>query len=139
MDREQIIRRFVEGYGIEVPAERVENELNYIRQEMKHRMRYDTLTGGSAHLFPERELAEQRDELFAAAFYEAKYDLVIKDIIDRQQFPVTQEELEAEAEAIARRQSSTVEMVKRFFGEDLKMLERDIRIRKAEDWICGQA
>ena len=51
------------------------------------------------------------DELRQAAYYEAKYDLVIKDIIARENFSVTRRELEEEAAAIAERQHSTIEMV----------------------------
>lgn len=138
MTRDDKIRTFVEAYDIEVPADRVENELNYIKTQLRHGMQYDTMTGGSPHLFPAAELEAQRTELERLAFFEVKQELVIKDVIAKKDFVVTKEELEAEAEAMARRQNCTVEMIRGFFGADLTMLERDVKIRKAEDWICGQ-
>lgn len=136
MNEEEKIRRFVMEYSIEVPKQAVENELNYIRMEMRHRMNYDTLTGGGHHLDPYGELEQMKDQLYQAAYFEAKYDLVIKDIIARQNFSITREELEEEAAAMAQRQHSTVDLVRRFFGEDLSMLEKDVKRRKAEQWIC---
>lgn len=68
----------------------------------------DTLTGGALHIFPEAELNAQRAEL------------------------------EAEAAAMAARQGCTVEMIRGFFGPDLAMLERDVKTKKAEDWIAAQ-
>ena len=49
-----------------------------------------------------------------------------------------QEELEAEAAAIARRQNTTVAELKRFLGEDLAMLQSDLKKRKAAAWACEQ-
>ena len=94
-----------------------------------------TLTGGGHHLDPYGELEEMKDELFDAAYYEAKYDLVIKDIIVRQDFSVTRDELKKEAAAMAERQNCALELVYRFFGEDLAMLEKDVKRKKAEKWI----
>ena len=55
-----------------------------------------------------------------------------------QTFPVTPEKLEAEAAAIARRQNTTVAELKRFLGEDLAMLQSDLKKRKAAAWACEQ-
>lgn len=135
MNKEEQIRRFIMDYPIEVPPQALENELNYMRMEMRHRMRYDTLTGGPHHFNADGELEQMEDELRQAAYYEAKYGLVIRDIIARENFSVTRRELEEEAAAIAERQHSTIEMVYRFFGEDLAMLEKDLKRQKAEQWI----
>ena len=51
---------------------------------------------------------------------------------------MTPEELEAEAAAIARRQNTTVAELKRFLGEDLAMLQSDLKKRKAAAWACEQ-
>lgn len=137
--RDDVWRKYVETYPIEVPQERVDSELQFLLLDMRHRMQYDTLTTGALHLNPYEELADQMDDLKAAALHEAKSDLVMKELLARHEFPVTREELEAEAEAMARRQDTTVELIRRFFGEDLSMLERGLREQKAIDWALTQA
>ncbi len=137
--REQAWRAFVAQYQIDVPEHLVENELNYITLEMRHRMQYDALTGGRPHPFAQAELDAQADELRQAAYLEAKSDLVLKEILSRHDISVTRQELEDEALAIARRQNATLDMIRTFFGEDLSMLERDIKERKAIDWALAQA
>lgn len=137
--REETWKRFVENYDIDVPEDAVENELNYMMLDMRHRMQYDTLTGGGYHFNARAELAEQEEELRALARFEVKSGLVMKALLAERQFTVTQEELEAEAEAMARRQNTTVELIRTFFGGDLAMLERDVKERKAIDWVCEQA
>lgn len=137
--RDDAWRKYVEAYPIEVPQEQVDNELQFLLLDMRHRMQYDTLTTGALHLNPYGELEEQMDDMKAAALHEAKSDLVIKDLLARHEFPITREELEAEAVAMAQRQDTTVELIKRFFGEDLSMLERGLREQKAIDWALAQA
>ncbi|VEH02878.1 trigger factor [Slackia heliotrinireducens] len=135
---ESVWRRFVEDYDIDVPEEAIENELRYVELQLRHNMQYDRLAGGDMHMFPTRELDEQREEMRAAAVFEAKEPRVIKAIVAERGIDVTYEELEAEAEAIAKRQNSTIEEVKRFFGEDLGMLRRDVLDQKAREWACNQ-
>ena len=78
------------------------------------------------------------EALQAEALRRAKEMLVLREIMAAQTFPVTPEELEAEAAAIARRQNTTVAELKRFLGEDLAMLQSDLKKRKAADWVCEQ-
>ncbi len=136
--RDGLWREFVDNYEIDVPESAIENELEYIKLDMKHRMQYDQMSGGGMHLFPQMELAEQEAELREAAVFEAKAPRVLKEIIAQQGITTTQDELEAEAQAMAEREGSTIEMVKRFFGDDFAMLERDVLERKAIDWACEQ-
>ncbi len=138
MDKQEKIRQYILHYEIEVPPEKFKEEYEYIRAEMLHRMRYDTLTNGNHHFFAQDELESMDDEIREAALFEAKEGLVLKDIIKKQNFTVTREEREAEAIAIAQRQNSSLDMVRRFFGDDLAMLEGDIKRHKAEEWILQQ-
>ena len=102
---------------------------------MRHRLQYDTLINHGPHFHAQAELADQEDEYRVLAFYEAKSDLVMKKLLTEWNPAVTRKELEEEAEAVAMRQNSTIDMVKSFFGEDLAMLERDIKERKIKDRI----
>ncbi len=131
-------RAYVLAYDVEVAQEDVEEELYRVRADMKHRMVYAQMTGAETHLFPEMELDEQKDALMEAAVFEVKEPLVLKDLTKKLDIVVTPEELLAEGEAIAERQNSTLDEVKRFFGKDLAFLERDVRERKIRDWACGQ-
>ena len=136
--RDELWRQFVADYEIDVPESAIENELAYITLDMKHRMQYDQMSGGGLHLFPQMELAEQEAELREAAEFEAKAPRVLKEIIAQQGITATRNELEAEAQAIAEREGSTIEMVKRFFGEDYALLERDVLERSALVLVCEQ-
>ncbi|NLA96073.1 MAG: hypothetical protein GX838_04425 [Clostridiaceae bacterium] len=138
IDREDALRKFVEEYEIEVPASLVENEYDFIVLNTRHMMHYDSLSGGGHHPNLEAELSEQEEDMRVAAHYELKSELVLKAVIKEQEISVSRDELEQEALAMARRQNVTMEQIIMFFGEDLAMLERDIKQQKAINWICEQ-
>lgn len=138
MTREDKWKAYVESYDVEVPEEKIENEMNLIWMDLRHQMQYDSMAGLGTHLFPQMELEEKKDEIRAAAVFEVKSELVMKNLLGTLNITVSREELEAEAEAMAKRQNTTIEMVKGFFGEDLSMLERDVKERKAMDWVLNQ-
>ena len=73
-----------------------------------------------------------------AAIFEVKEPLVLKDLAKKLDIQVTPEELLAEGQAIAERQGSTLDEVKRFFGQDLAFLERDVRENKIRACACAQ-
>ena len=106
---------------------------------LSHQMQYAVFTTGRDARLPTAEEQEaQREELRDEAYLAVKEELVLAELLARHDFPVSREELEAEAEAVARRQDVTVEMVRGFFGEDLAPLAREIRQRKAMDWVWEQ-
>ncbi|MDO4545655.1 MAG: hypothetical protein Q4C25_05815 [Bacillota bacterium] len=140
ISKEAAIRRFVKNYEIEVPQPLVEEEYKFCVMNMKHQMRYAEMTG-TAQMNPIEQMKAMKvmeEKLKEEAYYNVKEELVIKDVIHKQDFVVTREELEQHAREIAERQDSEMEMVKKFFGEDFKMLESDVKRQKAENWIYEQ-
>ena len=140
ISKEGAIRRFVREYDIQVPREMVEEEYRMCMMDMKHKMVYGQMAG--SHQMNPMEQAEAlqdaREELMEVAYLSVKEDLVMKEVIDKGNFTVTQAELQQYAEELAKRQNTTMDMVKRFFGEDFALLVRDVKRQKAEEWICQQ-
>ena len=138
MTRDEAWEAYVRDFEIEVPEERVEEELELIIMDMKHRMQYAALTGEGYHPFPQMEIEQQQEELRQTAYNEVKSELVMAKLLREHEFAVTREELEAEGAALAERQGTTIEQVKSFLGPDLALLERDLREAKAMDWVLEQ-
>lgn len=140
ISNEDAIRKFVRAYDIVVPEELVAEEYRLCMMDMKHKMVYGQMAG--THQMNALEQAEAlkaaRDELMEVAYLTVKEELVMKDVIARVGFTVTPEELQRFAEAMAKRQNTTLDMVKRLFGEDFSLLTGDLKRQKAEDWICRQ-
>lgn len=135
MTREQAFRKYIKEYDIEVPEERVQNMYEYFLLQAKHNLQYDTLINGAVHLNKAQELAEMEDEMREAAFFEAKSDLVMKELMKQLEPEVTEEELQAKAEEKCRKDGTTMEMLKMFFGPSLSGLKRDLQEEKVKDYI----
>lgn len=134
MTIEEAFSHFAAHYPLEVPPEAVEQELELLILEEKQRMQYETLTGAAMHLHPQLELEEAMDDLRRQAQCTAKEALVLRTLLAEQEFSLTPQELEAEAEALAQRRNTTVEELRRFLGQELSLLRRDLLERKAMAW-----
>lgn len=138
MTREQAYRRYIKEYDIEVPEERVQNMFDYFLLQAKHNLQYDTLINGAVHLNKAQELADMEDEMREAAWFEAKSDLVMKELMKQLDPEVTDEELQAKAEEKCRKDGTTMDMLKMFFGPSLSGLKRDLQEEKVKDYIYEQ-
>lgn len=140
ISKEGAIRKFVRAYDIPVPQEQVEEEYRLCMMDMKHKMVYGQMAG-SHHMNAIEQaqaLKDAQEELMEVAYLTVKEDLVMKDVLAKGDFSVTQEELQRYAEELAKRQSTSMDMVKRFFGEDFALLAGDVKRQKAEEWIWQQ-
>lgn len=138
MTKEQAYRKYIKEYDIEVPEERVQNMYEYFLLQAKHNLQYDTLINGAVHLNKAQELAEMEDEMREAAFFEAKSDLVMKELMKQLEPEVTEEELLDKAEEKCRKDGTSMEMLKMFFGPSLSGLKRDLQEEKVKDYIFEQ-
>ena len=129
-----IIDQAAERYGLTVPQEQVEQEAAAMRMELQHQMQYRWLTSGDSYVDHE-ELQRQYDAINAEAYRQVKTQLVLERVAEEEGLDVTRQELENEAQAIAQRQNVPLSMVKDFLGEDLGPIRKDLRLRKAEEWI----
>ena len=82
ISKEGAIRRFVEHYDMEVPPDLVEEEFQISLMDMRHRMVYAGMSGGPQlnPLEQRAALEEMKEELRAAAYYNVKEELVMKDM-----------------------------------------------------------
>lgn len=138
MTKEQAFNKFVKLYDIEVPEERVQEMFEYFLLQAKHNMQYDTMINGNVHLNKAGELAAMEDEMREAAYMEAKTDLVMKELIKKLDPEVTEEDLQNKAEEIMKKDNTSLDMVHRFFGQDLAGLKRAVQEDKVKDYILEQ-
>ena len=140
ISKEGAIRKFIQQYEFEVPQELVEEEFKLCILDMKHKLVYGQMTGSSRMnpLEQAQALEEAQEELREVAYLTVKEDLVMRELLKQDRFRATAEELEAYGQAMAQRQKTSMEMIRKFFGEDLHLLESDVRRQKADAWIYEQ-
>ena len=140
ISKEGAIRKFIQQYEIEVPQELVEEEFKLCILDMKHKLVYGQMTGSSCMnpLEQAQALEEAQEELREVAYHTVKEDLVMRELLKQDRFRATAKELEAYGQAMAQRQKTSMEMIRKFFGKDLHLLESDVRRQKADAWIYEQ-
>lgn len=138
MTKEQAFQKFVKLYDIEVPEEQVEKLYDFFVTQTLHNLQYDTLTSGTVHLNKREILSDMEEELRQNAYYEAKSDLVMKELIKKLAPEVTEEDLQKKAEEIMKKENSSLEMVQMFFGKDLSGLKRGVQEDKVKEYILEQ-
>lgn len=133
--KEELLEAFVEASNFEVPKDQLEETIAQLTTEILHRKRYEYMAVGQ--IFMPEDIEQFTEEIRNLAYTQLKTQLVLEDIIEKEAFEVTVEELEEEAQALAERQQLTLEAVKDFLGEDMVSLRKDILIRKAIDFITA--
>lgn len=133
--KDVIIDKVLEANDIEVPQDLVDDEVTMMVNELKHTMKYESMLSGGYFDSMQEDMADRMEKFREEAFKLVKTRLVVKGIIEAENFEVTKEELEEEAKAISVRQQMPIKMVKDFLGEDLESLKDDLLVRKAIDFV----
>jgi FKBP-type peptidyl-prolyl cis-trans isomerase (trigger factor) len=134
-----VIDKIVEINGIEIPQNLVDDEITKMVCEQKHKLKYENMASGRCLGLMQNDITADMEKIREEAFRLVKIRLVIRGILEAENFEITKEELEEEARAISVRQQMPVEMVKDFLGEDLVLLKNDLLVRKALDFVLSNA
>ena len=134
-----IIDKILKVNDIEVPQELVDNEVTMMVIELKHKLKYDSMSFGGDFEFTQDDMVDRIDEFREEAYKLVKTRLVLEGIIEAENFEISKEELEVEAKVISDRQQIPIKMVKDFLGEDMESLKDDLLVRKAIDLVYTNA
>jgi len=132
---EEVIEKYIETFGIEVPEDIIEETIKMMTEQVFHSKRYECMANGV--VFMPGDLEKYAEEIQIEAKKLVKTQLVLDYIIEKEAYEVTMGELEEEAAALAERQQVTIETVKDFLGEDLSAIKKDILTRKAIAFITA--
>ncbi|GHU66027.1 hypothetical protein AGMMS49983_14840 [Clostridia bacterium] len=135
--QDTVLAALVDASDIEVPKEQVEEEVDLWVSALQQRMILDMDPGEYIDMM-NNEFPARIEEYRKDVVRNLKTDLFLKQLIEKENFEVTAEELEAEARAIAGRQNTSIEMVKSFLGEDLRSVKYDLQVKKAIEFIHRQ-
>lgn len=133
---EKSLKDFMETTDIKVSAARIEEVAERMVAESLYSKASEEMNAGNTLSSEELENLETalRDE----AYEQAKTQLVLEELVKQQGFEVSEEEITAELEIIAKRLEMPLDMVRGFLGDDLKLLKTDILIKKAINYATEE-
>lgn len=137
---ENVIRAVVDQAEIDIPKAMVDVKIEQMIDQQRYEMRYQGFELEQFLSYTGQNLDEYKEQYRDLAENEVRTQLVLEAIAAAESLEVTEEELNAEIEKMARMYQMTPEDVKsRFFAENDDLLKEPILRRKAIELIVEKA
>ena len=133
---DQIIKKITETTDVEIPDAMIENQIDRMVQEMEYRLSYQGLKLADYLKYIGKSMEDFRKDYTSQATEYVKSQLVIEEIIEREEIKATDEEVEKRVEAMATAQGKPVPDVKKNMNaRQLDYIKNDIIIKKFFDLL----
>ena len=129
---ELLIERIVDAKDLELDEEEIENETDYLLKSNLHHLTYARMAGQPAE---EVDVDALQEEIRRDVIREFKTERLLKAVIANEAIEATMEDLAQAAERLAAEENTSLDLVKRFFGEDYSGLAGDVKRRKAKELL----
>ena len=126
----QLLEELMKRVDFDLPESMYENEVRQLATGLFQQVRYDAMAQGKILDTVGPQAEEYIRQAQEAAVWEIKRDILIDALLKAVPVEVTGKDLQAEGEAIAQRQNTTLDEVRNLFGKDLSLLHRDLQVRK---------
>ncbi len=133
----QIMEQLVENMECDVPDGMVEVRLDRLLEDYAMRLRSQGLSLEQYQQMMGMDGAMMRASMKPAALRQVQLELVLGAVADAEKLEVSQEELDAEYARLAEQYGLEAEKVKLAVPAD--DLKRDLRLKKANDFVLAQA
>ncbi|GAB6169432.1 trigger factor [Clostridium carnis] len=133
---EAIINAVVENANVELPAIMVEKEIDSMVKNLEQRLQYQGLTLEQYFQFTGTDAAKMRDYMKENAERKVKTDLVLEAVEKAENIEVTEEELKAKAEEVAKMYSANDEkMIELLMNNQKEALTADVKTAKTVKFL----
>jgi trigger factor len=138
--KDSVLAKVYEANEIDIPEVLVEDEITSMMQEFDQQLRSQGLDLEKYFEYLQKDPAEFRTELRDDAFRKVKTRMIVSAIAKAEGITVTPEELEADIDMMAAQYKLEPAKIKEMLGaENLAFLEKDIKMRKAMDFVFDKA
>ncbi len=133
---DEIIKKITETTDVEIPDAMIENQIDRMVQEMEYRLSYQGLKLADYLKYIGKSMEDFRKDYTEQATEYVKSQLVIEEIIEREEIKATDEEVEKRVEMMAAAQGKPVPDVKKNMNaRQLDYIKNDIIIKKFFDLL----
>jgi trigger factor len=138
--KDSVLAKVYEANDIDIPEVLVQDEITSMMQEFDQQLRSQGLDLEKYFEYLQKDVAEFRTELRDDAFRKVKTRMIVSAIAKAEGITVSPEELEADIEMMAAQYKIEPAKIKEMLGaENLAFLEKDIKMRKAMDFVFDKA
>jgi trigger factor len=138
--KDSVLAKVYEANEVDIPEVLVEDEITSMMQEFDQQLRSQGLDLEKYFEYLQKDPAEFRTELREDAYRKVKTRMIVSAIAKAEGITVTPEELEADIDMMAAQYKIEPAKIKEMLGaENLAFLEKDIKMRKAMDFVFDKA
>lgn len=135
-----VLEQVYNANDIDIPDIMVEDQIDEMMQEFDQQLRYQGLDLQKYFEYLKREPKDFRDEMRGEAFKKVKTRLLVEAVANTEKMEATNEDVEAELQAMADQYNMDVQKMKEMLGaENYSFLQKDIKNRKAVDFMFENA
>ncbi len=138
--KNNVIEAVFNANDIDVPEVMVESEIDNMMSEFDQQLRGQGMDLQSYFKYVGADPADFRKELRDDAFKKTKTRMLVTAVAEQEDFEVTDEEISAELEKMAKQYGLEVDKLREMIGvENVGVIAGDIKIRKAVEFMYDNA
>ena len=138
--KDEIIKKIYEANDIDIPEAMVNTELDSMFNEFDQQLRAQGLDLNSYLEYMGKTQADFRNESRDDAYKKVKTRMIMAQIAEQENIEVTKEDTDKELEAMAAMYQMDLDQLKEAIqDENLDFMSRDIKIKKAVDFVYDNA
>lgn len=138
--KDSVLAKVYEANEIDIPEVLVEDEITSMMQEFDQQLRSQGLDLQKYFEYLQKDPTEFRKELREDAYRKVKTRMLVSAVAQAEGITVAPEELDAEIDMMADQYKIEADKIREMLGaENMAFLEKDIKMRKAMDFIYEKA
>ncbi len=138
--KNSVLEKVYNANDIDVPAVKVEDEISNMMNEFDQQLRGQGMSLEQYFQYLGKEPQEFREELREEAHKKVKTRMIVSAVADAEDIQASEEDLDKEIELMAIQYKLDADKIREMLGvQNLGYIEKDIRIRKAVDFMFDQA
>lgn len=137
--KDKVVEAAVEIMEADIPEIMIEAETDNMLKDFDFQLRYQGLDLEKYVQFSGTSIDELKEQMKDDAGKRVRTQLTIEAVSKEENIEVTDEDIEKEYEKIAEAQNSTIDKVKKMYGQNVDYLKESILSRKTVDYLVEQA
>lgn len=137
--REVLIQKATENAIVDIPDSMVETELSQMLREFEQRLEQQGMTLEMYSQFSGQDEGELKAQMKDDAAKRVLTNLTLEAISTAENIQVEEDDLTKELENMAKMYGVDIEQIKQMLGASTEMLEGDLKMRKAIDFLVEQS
>ncbi|HZK60939.1 MAG TPA: hypothetical protein VFC41_02605, partial [Anaerovoracaceae bacterium] len=138
--KNNVIENVFNANEVEIPKIMIEEEIDAMMNEFKQQLSQQGLNLEQYFEYLQKDAASFREDLREEATKKVKTGMLVLAVAKTETIEVTKEETDKELELMAIQYKLDVDKIKEMLGaENFSFLEKDIKIRKAVDFMYENA